>query len=122
LLDSLGLSEKAKSLTNTYWGYLGDPPRDLNAMHFISLLAAYVEGRPSMPYDRSHGMSLAMVKVFQDCGGEVWYNSLYDNIVVTKSSFTIPFPTEDVVYNVNMASDGEIKEVENMRETYKYNF
>lgn len=84
LLDALGMSEKAKSLTNTYWGYLGDPPRDLNAMHFISLLAAYVEGRPSMPYDRSHGMSLAILKVFQECGGEIWYNSpvtefLYDD-------------------------------------------
>ncbi|MBQ7228880.1 MAG: NAD(P)/FAD-dependent oxidoreductase, partial [Clostridia bacterium] len=53
-------------------------------MHFISLLAAYVEGRPSMPYDRSHGMSLAILKVFQECGGEIWYNSpvtefLYDD-------------------------------------------
>lgn len=54
--------------------------------------------------------------------GEVWYNNLYDNIVVTKSSFTIPFPTEDVVFNANMAADAEVVEVENMRETYKYNF
>ncbi len=84
LLDALGMDDKTKSLTNTYWGYLGDPPRDLNAMHFISLLAAYVEGQPSMPYDRSHGMSLAMVRVLQEYGGEVWYNSpvtefLYDD-------------------------------------------
>ncbi|MBO4383185.1 MAG: NAD(P)/FAD-dependent oxidoreductase [Clostridia bacterium] len=83
LLDCLGLDDKAKSLTNTYWGYLGDPPRDLNAMHFISLLAAYAQEKPSMPYDRSHGMSLAMIKLFQQYGGEVWYNSpvtqfLYD--------------------------------------------
>ena len=84
LLDSLGLSEKAKSLTNTYWGYLGDPPRDLNSMHFISLLAAYAQAQPYIPRDRSHGMSLAMVKVIQENGGEIRYNSavtefLYDD-------------------------------------------
>ena len=83
LLDALGMDEKTKSLTNTYWGYLGDPPRDLNAMHFISLLMAYAQEKPSIPVDRSHGMSLAMVKLFQQYGGEVWYNSpvtqfLYD--------------------------------------------
>lgn len=84
LLDSIGLDEKAKSLTNTYWGYLGDPPRDLNAMHFISLLMAYAESLPYVPLDRSHGMSLGMVKIIQEHGGEIWYNSevtefLYDD-------------------------------------------
>jgi prolycopene isomerase len=75
LLDSIGLKDKAKSLVNTYWGYLGDPPRDLNAMHFISLLAAYAEAQPYIPPDRSHGMSLAMVKCIQKNGGEIRYNS-----------------------------------------------
>lgn len=53
--------------------------------------------------------------------GEVWYNNQYDNITVTPASFTIPFPTEDVVYNKNMASDGEIEEID-VRATYKFNF
>ena len=83
LLDVLGVDDKTRSLTNTYWGYLGDPPGDLNAMHFISLLAAYAEMKPSVPRNRSHEMSLAMVKNIQAYGGEIWFNSavtefLYD--------------------------------------------
>ncbi|MCQ2115526.1 MAG: RagB/SusD family nutrient uptake outer membrane protein [Bacteroidales bacterium] len=40
---------------------------------------------------------------------------------ITLESFTLPFPTEDVVFNKNMASDAEVDEI-NVRETYKYNF
>ena len=53
--------------------------------------------------------------------GEVWYDDLYDNVQVTKASFTIPFPTEDVVFNKNMATDGEVEDID-VRATYKYNF
>jgi len=53
--------------------------------------------------------------------GDVWYDNTYDNIVVTQASFTIPFPTEDVVFNKNMATDGEIEEID-VRATYSFNF
>ena len=46
----------------------------------------------------------------------------YDNPNVTASSFQLPFPTEDVVFNGKMASDAEPIHVENIRETYPYNF
>ena len=39
---------------------------------------------------------------------------------VTASVFTLPLPTEDVVFNKNLLEAA--KEVENVRETYKYNF
>ena len=45
----------------------------------------------------------------------------YDNPNVTASSFTLPFPTEDVVFNKNMASDATPIHVD-VRETYPYNF
>lgn len=40
---------------------------------------------------------------------------------ITLESFTLPFPTEDVVFNKNMASDAEVDDVK-VREIYKYNF
>lgn len=40
---------------------------------------------------------------------------------VTISSFTLPFPTEDVVFNGKVASDAPAETV-NVREVYKYNF
>lgn len=52
---------------------------------------------------------------------EVVYNDMYDNPNVTASSFKLPFPTEDVVFNGNMASDAEPVHVD-VREEYQYNF
>ena len=40
---------------------------------------------------------------------------------VTASSFTLPFPTEDVVYNPNVGSSVAAEHVD-VRETYKYDF
>ena len=72
---ALGIPEKARSILNTYWGYLGVPTDDLSALHFISLLDAYMEVKPTMPYNRSHELSLSLVKAFESFGGEVRYNS-----------------------------------------------
>ena len=72
---ALGIPEKARQILNTYWGYLGVPTDDLNAVHYLSLLAAFVQVKPSMPYNRSHELSLALVKAFQGFGGEIRYNS-----------------------------------------------
>lgn len=46
----------------------------------------------------------------------------YDNPNVTASSFQLPFPTEDVVFNGKMASDAVPVHVDNIREAYPYNF
>ncbi|MCQ2164051.1 MAG: RagB/SusD family nutrient uptake outer membrane protein [Bacteroidales bacterium] len=62
----------------------------------------------------------------EGAANQVWYgkNSLKgddDAPNVTIKSFTLPFPTEDVVFNGNIASDAEITEVD-IRATYPYNF
>ncbi len=75
VMDALEIPKKAQSILGTYWGYLGTPTDDLNALHYISLLAAFVEIPPSMPYHKSHELSLALVKAFQGFGGEIRYNS-----------------------------------------------
>ncbi len=72
---ALGIPEKARSILNTYWCYLGVPTDDLNAVHYISLLTAYAKVKPSMPHNRSHELSLSLVKAFQGFGGEIRYNS-----------------------------------------------
>lgn len=51
----------------------------------------------------------------------VKYNDLYDNPNITESSFTLPFPTEDVVFNGNMASTAEAQDID-VRATYSYNY
>lgn len=51
----------------------------------------------------------------------VTYNAKNDNPNVTVSSFTLPFPSEDVIFNPNMASDAEAIHVD-VRSEYQYNF
>lgn len=57
---------------------------------------------------------------------QVWYGSngvkgKEDEPNVTASSFTLPFPTEDVVFNENMGSTAAAAHVD-VRTTYKYDF
>lgn len=83
VMNALGVPEKAQKILCTYWGYLGVPTDDLNALHYISLLSAFAQIPPSMPHHRSHALSLGLVKALQDFGGEIRYNTevtkfLYD--------------------------------------------
>ncbi|MBQ6874865.1 MAG: NAD(P)/FAD-dependent oxidoreductase [Lachnospiraceae bacterium] len=75
VMTALGIPKKAQNLINTYWGYLGVPTDELNAMHFLNMLHDYVVDGAAMPKHRSHELSLALIDVIQKHGGEVWYNS-----------------------------------------------
>ncbi|MBO4535403.1 MAG: NAD(P)/FAD-dependent oxidoreductase, partial [Clostridia bacterium] len=73
--DALGIPKKAKDILNTYWGYLGVPADDLNALHYLSMVGGFVRVPPCMPHHRSHQLSLALVDAIQRFGGEVRLNS-----------------------------------------------
>lgn len=75
VMQEYGIPEKAQNILGTYWGYLGVPTDDMNALHYLSLLMAFIQTPPSMPYLRSHEISLALVNSIQKYGGEVRYNS-----------------------------------------------
>ena len=75
VMTALGIPKKAQNLINTYWGYLGVPTDELNAMHFLNMLYDYVVDGAAMPKYRSHELSLALIDVIEKHGGEVWYNS-----------------------------------------------
>ncbi|MBR0415148.1 MAG: NAD(P)/FAD-dependent oxidoreductase [Clostridia bacterium] len=75
VMNQCGIPAKAQSILSTYWGYLGVPMDDMNALHYMSMVAAFIKTPPSMPYHRSHEISLALVKSIQAYGGEVRFNS-----------------------------------------------
>ncbi len=75
VMTALKIPREAQELINTYWGYLGVPTDELNAMHFLSMLYGYVTDGAAMPHHRSHELSLALADVILKHGGEVWYNS-----------------------------------------------
>ena len=75
VMTALGMPKKAQDLINTYWGYLGVPTDELNAMHFLNMLYDYIVNGAAMPRHRSHELSLALIDVIKKHDGEVWYNS-----------------------------------------------
>ncbi|MBO4537300.1 MAG: NAD(P)/FAD-dependent oxidoreductase [Erysipelotrichaceae bacterium] len=83
VLEELGFDEKAVNILSTYWGYLGVPADELSAFHYFNMMTTYINDGAAMPKDRSHELSLALVKVIEDHGSSVWYNAevtqfLYD--------------------------------------------
>ena len=89
VMDALGMPKKAQNIINTYWGYLGAPTDDLNALHFISMLTSYVKSGAAMPHLRSHELSLALIKILQDYGGKVLYNHEVTRFLYNKNGDAI---------------------------------
>ena len=81
-LDALGMPKKAQHILTTYWPYLGVPTDQLDFLHYAFMLLRYVGPCPAMPYMRSHEMSLALEKVLLDHGGQIWYNSKAEKLLV----------------------------------------
>ena len=75
VMTALGIPEKAQNIICTYWGYLGVPTDELNAMHFLNMLNCYVVDGAAMPCKRSHELSCSLAKVILDAGSHIWYNS-----------------------------------------------
>lgn len=75
VMTACGIPKKIQNIINTYWGYLGVPTDELNAMHFLNMLYGYMVDGAAMPKHRSHELSLSLIDVIQQHGGEVWYNS-----------------------------------------------
>jgi len=75
VMTACGIPKKAQNMICTYWGYLGVPTDELNAMHFLNMLYGYMVDGAAMPKHRSHELSLSLIDVIQKNGGEVWYNS-----------------------------------------------
>ena len=82
VMDAFGMPEKAKAILGTYWCYLGANLDELDFAIYIRMLLGYLAYGAGMPKYRSHEISLALEKVVRDNGGEIWYNTEVDKILV----------------------------------------
>ncbi len=82
VLDALGMPEKAQNIITTYWCYLGAPADTLDFAVYARMLLGYIVYGAGMPRYRSHEISMALEKVIRDHGGEIWYNTEVDRILV----------------------------------------
>ena len=82
VLDSIGMPEKAQRIVSTYWSYLGAPVDTLEFVLYARMLLGYIVYGAGMPRYFSHEISMALEKVIRDNGGEIWYNTEADKIIV----------------------------------------
>lgn len=82
VLDALGMPERAQAIVSQYWCYLGATATEMDALTYFRMFGAYLMFGAGMPKLRSHELSLALEKVVRDNGGEVWYNTPAEKILV----------------------------------------
>lgn len=82
VLDALGMPKKAQNIISSYWCYLGAPADEMDFATYASMLTMYVVYGAGQPKYRSHEISLSLEKVVRDHGGDIWYNSTVDKILV----------------------------------------
>ena len=82
VLDALGMPLKAQHILSSYWCYLGAPEDQMDFMTYSTMLLSYVLFGAGQPKLRSHEISLALEKSIRDNGGDVWYNTEINKILV----------------------------------------
>ena len=82
VLESMGASQKTRDILNAYWCYLGQPTDELNAIHYFTMLHAYIIDGAVIPRGRSHQVSTALLETFTENGGEAWFNTSVKKINV----------------------------------------
>ena len=82
VLDAIGMPERAQAIVSQYWCYLGATATEMDALTYFRMFVSYLAFGAGMPHLRSHELSLALEGVVRDNGGEVWYNTPAEKILV----------------------------------------
>ncbi len=88
VLKSFGVTKKTRDILNGYWCYLGQPTDELNAVHYFTMLHAYIIDGAVVPKGRSHQISTALLETFTENGGEAWFNTSVEKIIIKNGKAT----------------------------------
>lgn len=81
-LDALGMPEKAQNILATYWVYLGGTMDVIDFYNYAKLTVVFILFGAGAAKGRSHEISLALDQVIRENGGEIWYNTEAEKILV----------------------------------------
>lgn len=73
---------KLIALISQLWGYIGLPPKRVNAYAYLAMLVFYLNWGAAFPKGRSHAFTSAMIDAFKELGGKVRFNALVDQVLV----------------------------------------
>lgn len=80
--DALGIPEDARKILNAYWCYLGLPMSRINFTLFASMVLVYITKGAYIPRYRSHGYTAAFDTKIREYGGDIFYNTKTEKILV----------------------------------------
>lgn len=80
--NALNIPEKAKSILNAYWLYLGVPTNRVNSTIFASMVYGYILKGAYIPKFRSHDYTTALDSKIRELGGKIEYNTTVEKILV----------------------------------------
>ncbi|MBO4358354.1 MAG: FAD-dependent oxidoreductase, partial [Erysipelotrichaceae bacterium] len=84
--EALGYPKPIVDNLNTYWCYLGADGNNLNFLHYANMLYSYLSKGAAIPKRRSHELSLAFEERIHELGGDIWFNSEVERIMVDDDS------------------------------------
>jgi len=80
--NALNIPEKARSILNAYWLYLGLPMSRVNFTIFASMVYGYILRGAYIPKFRSHDYTTALDTKIRELGGKIEYNTKVEKILV----------------------------------------
>lgn len=82
VLNALKVPKKAQDIFNAYSLYLGVDCSNLSFIHYMVMVLSYLQFGAVVPKGRSHEMSSAVLRRFEEFGGEARFNSHVEKIML----------------------------------------
>ena len=82
VLNAIKMPKKAQRILSAYWCYLGVDCKALNFTMYAVMVYRYLTCGAYIPKDRSHALSSAMDKKIRELGGDIWYNTRAEKIIM----------------------------------------
>ena len=82
VLRALKMPKKAQRIINAYWCYLGVDCNTMNFALYAAMVYRYLSGGGWIPKYRSHEISLSMESRIRALGGDIWYNTRVEKILL----------------------------------------
>ncbi len=82
VLRALHMPKKAQRILRAYWCYLGVDCDRLNFAIYAAMMYKYLARGAYIPRQRSHELSVAVDKRIRELGGDIWYNTRAEKILM----------------------------------------
>lgn len=80
--ESLGVPEDVQRILNAYWSYVGTSTKEMGFTIYGLMMYTLINDGAFVPDHYSHNYMCAFEKVYRMLGGELWFNTRVDKLLV----------------------------------------